>query len=88
MTDIGLAAIARGCPRLRHLGVGGCIRLTDGSVRVVAIRAGGALRALDISGCQLVGKGFFGEAIIQDKKIEQRRTANKDRVLTKFCILS
>eukprot|EP00903_Cladosiphon_okamuranus_P006370 g6237.t1 len=52
VTDVGLAAVARGCPKLRHLSVGGCVRVTDASVRVVAVRAGGALRVLDVTGCR------------------------------------
>lgn len=54
MTDEGLCAIARGCPSLRHLGLGGCVRLTDLSTREVALRAGESLRHLDVSGCRRV----------------------------------
>lgn len=52
--DVGLAAIARGCPNLRHLSTGGCVRVTDASVRVLAARAGGGLKVLDFTGCRRV----------------------------------
>lgn len=54
MTDVGIAAVARGCPNLRHLIAGGCVRVTDASVRVLAARAGGGLRVLDVTGCRRV----------------------------------
>lgn len=54
MTDLGLAAIARGCPNLRHVGVSGCVRLTNASMRVLAVRAGGGLKVLDVTGCRRV----------------------------------
>lgn len=54
MTDVGLAAIARGCPNLRHLSASGCVRLADASMRVLAALAGGGLRVLDVSGCRRV----------------------------------
>ncbi len=54
MTDAGLAAVARGCPGLRRLNAAGCTRLTDPSVFVLTVRAGGALRALDFTGCRRV----------------------------------
>ena len=55
VTDVGIAAVAHGCPRLKHLGAGGCIRVTDFSLRIVAVRAGLRLRALDVTGCREVG---------------------------------
>ena len=59
MTDVGLAAVARGCPNLRHLSIGGCVRVSDASVRVVAVRAGEGLRVLDVTGCRRVrGRGL------------------------------
>lgn len=60
MTDIGLAAAARGCPKLRHVGVGECVRLTDASIRALAEHARAGLRVLDVSGCRRVTDG--GEA--------------------------
>lgn len=64
MTDVGLAAVARGCPNLRHLNASGCLRLTDASVRVLATRAGGGLRVLDITGCRRV-RGEGGQYVEQ-----------------------
>ena len=52
VTDVGLAALIRGCPKLRHVSAGGCIRLSDDSVKVLAHCAGGRLRALDVTGCR------------------------------------
>lgn len=57
MTDVGLAAVARGCPNLRHLSIGGCLRVSDASVRVVAMRTGEGLRVLDVTGCRRVRQG-------------------------------
>lgn len=64
MTDIGIAAVARGCLYLRHLGAGGCIRVTDASIRVVAIRAAGNLRVLDVAGCRGVSVGYRRTTVV------------------------
>lgn len=58
MSDVGVCAVARGCSSLRHVGVWGCVRLTDLSVRAVAIRSGDGLRFLDVTGCRWVSKNF------------------------------
>lgn len=70
--------MARGCPNLRHVGAGGCVRLTDASVRVLAARAGGGLRVLDFSGCRRVSKVAGGRGWVANIRDRGRGPASKE----------
>ena len=51
VTDVGMAALCRGCPKLTSLDIGGCTRLTERTVRAIGLHCRQII-SLDLGGCR------------------------------------
>ncbi|CAM9739500.1 unnamed protein product, partial [Discosporangium mesarthrocarpum] len=51
VTDAGLKAVILSGASLRHLNIGGCINVTDVSIKALAEHCGRSLRSLDVMSC-------------------------------------